>query len=356
MNTTDRHAANKRRLAEFLFRLSESDGAAIDTTLAGFCADDMRWRIFHPFNDLNGRGEAAERFWAPLRAAMPDWEARMAYYLAGEYEGREMASAWGVLMGNLAAPWLGIPATHGLVALRFGINVVFREGRIVKAWVLLDVLDLMRQAGYYPLRRMPGAAEAWAFPPCDSGATAESVDTELGAATLTAVREMQLGLAKGDELKNLAATRSRHSPHWHKHMMWYGPAGIGSSRGQRGFLDFHGALFIQAFPDREGIVRDHSGPEDAHGHYIRLGDGHFAVTAGWPSLYGTHLGGQWLGMAPSGKRVEMRVADWYRTDRDGKIIDNWVMMDLLHILQQCGLDVLDDLRYIADPSLKRWPG
>jgi len=84
------HALNKRRLAEFLYRLSESDGAAIDTTLAEFCAPDMHWRIFHPFNDLNGHTEAAARFWAPLRAAMPDWEARMACYIAGEYEGREM--------------------------------------------------------------------------------------------------------------------------------------------------------------------------------------------------------------------------------------------------------------------------
>jgi len=350
------HTANKRLLAELMFHLSESDGADIDKTLAAYCHPDAVWRVFHPFNDLHGNAEAAARLWAPLREAFPDWEARMAFMLAGEYEGRECVSTWGVLMGNMAKPWVGIPATHGLCTLRLGLNVVFREGRIAKVYVLLDIVDLMRQAGHYPLRRMPGAAEAWAFPPVDSGATGESVDAELGVTTLAAVREMQLGLAKGDELKNLANTRSRHSPHWHRNMMWYGPAGIGSSRGQHGFLEYHGALFIQAFPDREGIVRDHTGPEDAPGHYIRLGDGHFAVTAGWPSLYGTHTGGQWLGLAPSGRRVEMRVADWYRTDRDGKIIDNWVMIDVLHILQQAGLDVLDDLRYFTDASLKRWPG
>ena len=352
----DPHAHNKRQLAELLQGLSESDGADIDTTLAACCAPDTLWRVFHPFNDLHGNAEAAARLWAPLRQAFPDWEARMAFFLAGEYEGRQVVSAWGVVMGNLAAPWLGIAPTHGLCTLRLGINAVFDAGRIVKVYVLLDVIDVMRQAGLYPLRRMPGAAEAWAFPPCDSGASASTVDAALGAVTLTAVREMQMGLAKGDELKNLAGSRSRHSPHWHRNMMWYGPAGIGSSRGQKGFLDYHGALFIQAFPDREGIVRDPNGPEDRPGHYIRVGDGHFAVTAGWPSLYGTHLGGQWLGLPPSGKRVEMRVADWYRTDRDGKIIDNWVMIDVLHILQQTGLDVLDDLRYIVDPGLKRWPG
>jgi SnoaL-like polyketide cyclase len=104
------------------------------------------------------------------------------------------------------------------------------------------------------------------------------------------------------------------------------------------------------------IVRDHGGSEAAPGHDIRAADGPFAVTAGRPSIYGTHLGGQWLGLAPSGKRVEMRVADWCRTDRAGKVIDNWVLIDRLHILDPIGLDVSDDLRYIADPSLKRWPG
>ena len=51
----------------------------------------------------------------------------------------------------------------------------------------------------------------------------------------------------------------------------------------------------------------------------------------------------------------MRVADWYRADEDGKLIDNWVMIDLLDILSQAGLDVLDDVRYVADPTLPRWP-
>ena len=33
-----------------------------------------------------------------------------------------------------------------------------------------------------------------------------------------------------------------------------------------------------------------------------------------------------------------------------------VMIDLLPILHQTGLDVLDDLRYFANPALQRWPG
>ena len=52
----------------------------------------------------------------------------------------------------------------------------------------------------------------------------------------------------------------------------------------------------------------------------------------------------------------MRVADWYRLDRADKIIDNWVMIDVPHILAQMGLDILDDLRFFAAPSLSRLGG
>lgn len=60
-------------------------------------------------------------------------------------------------------------------------------------------------------------------------------------------------------------------------------------------------------------------------------------------------------MPPSSRRVEMRVADWYRIDRQGLVIDNWVMIDLLHMLVQMGYDVLDDNRFLAEPTTSRWP-
>ena len=256
-------------------------------------------------------------------------------------------------MGSFEAPWLGIPPTHNLAFLRFGFNAIVRDGKFAKAYILLDIVDLMRQAGYYLLRQMPGSADQWPLPPIDSGATLESVATERGALTMTIVREMQLSLPKPGEALNKTSSAGRHSHHWHENMNWYGPAGIGSMRRMRGFRDFHGALFLQAFPDRSGIARDANGPEDAPGHYTRIGDGLFAVTGGWPSIYATHTGGQWLGLPPSGRKVEMRVADWYRVDRANKIIDNWVMIDVPHLLAQMGLDILGDLRFFADPSLSR---
>ena len=325
-----RHASNKQLVVEFLEQMTSANRAA---ALRRYCHPDCRFEVFHPFNTLVGVEAADAAFWGPLKTSFPNYEHRIAYTVASEYEGRDMVSTWGHVMGTFDEPWIGIPPTGGLTFLRFGFAAIIREGKIAKAYVLLDVIDVMRQAGFYPLREMPGSPAPWPFPPQDTGATALAHDPVRGEKTLRIVREMQAGLPKPDEIKLLAVQAGNHSPHWHENMNWYGPAGIGSGRGLRGFRDVHGALFLQAFPDRGGWRREPGGPEDAPGHYMRLGDGRYACTGGWPSLKGTHLGGEWVGLPPTGRKVEMRVADWYRLDDDDKIIDNWVMMDVPHILQ-----------------------
>lgn len=347
-----RHAQNKRVVVEFLQRMALDNRAA---ALRQHCHSDCHFEIFHPFNTLVGVGAAEAAFWQPLKMSFPDYEYRIAFTIAGEYEGHDMVSTWGQVMGTFDEPWIGIPATKGLSFLRFGFAAIVRDGKIAKAYVLLDIVDVMRQAGFYPLREMPGSAEAWPFPPQDTYATALAHDPVQGEKSLRIVREMQVGLPKPEEIKLLAVQPGNHSPHWHENMNWYGPAGIGSGRGLRGFRDVHGALFLQAFPDRGGWRRELGGPQDAPGHYMRLGDGRYACTGGWPSLKATHLGGEWLGLPPTGRKVEMRVADWYRLDEGDKIIDNWVMMDVPHILQQMGLDLFHDLKFRVDRSLLRRP-
>jgi hypothetical protein len=284
------HAANKRFVAQFLTGMAEGDESRV---LKDHCHADCRFEIFHPFNRIDGTEAAHEQFWAPLRTSFPNYEQRIAFTIGGEYEGREMVSCWGHVMGTFDEPWLGIPPTFGMAFLRFGFNAIVRDGKIAKCYILLDVVDVMRQAGVYPFRQMPGTGEAWAFPPQDTGATGFDHDPVRGENTLRIVREMQTGLLKPHEIAALAgkpASAARHSPHWHQNMNWYGPAGVGSMRGRRGFRDFHGALFLQAFPDRTGWEREEGGPEDAPGHYIRLGDGLYGVTGGNPSLHATHLG------------------------------------------------------------------
>ena len=347
------HARNKAIVASFLTEIADCAVEDAMSVIERYCHDDVRWEVFHPFNTIIGAQAGLEQFWRPLRDAFPDYEQRIALVIGGDYEGRTQVSTWGQLMGTFDTPLVGIPPTFGLATINFGFNCIVQDGKIAKAYVLLDLVDLMRQAGHYPFRAMPGSPEQWAFPPCDTGATALGHDPDVGAESLRIIREMQTNLVKQADIKNMANAPDRHSPHWHKNMNWYGPAGLGSMRGRRGFRNFHGALFLQGFSDRTGWVRDHEGPENAPGHYVRLGDGRYAVTGGWPSLNATHLGPEWLGLPPTGRRVEMRVADWYRLDTDGKIVDNWVMIDVPHIVHQMGMDLFHDLQFFVDRSKPR---
>lgn len=346
------HAGNKTLVSRFLAELADAQPSEIATALRKYCQEDVIWEIFHPFNTLIGITAAARDFWAPLKDAFPDYEQRLHIILGGEYEGHGWVSTWGHIAGSFFKAWLNIRPTGGLCFLRFGLNVIIRDGKIAKAYILLDIVDVMRQADLYPFRKMPGSAEQWLAPPACTGVSDRSYDGAVGAKSIAIVREMQQGLRNMD-LADLS--KAEYSPRWHKSMNWYGPAGIGSTRAKRGFREYHGRLFLQAFPDRKAVLRDHDGPQDGPGHYIRIGDGRFAVTSGWPSIRATHLGGGWLGLGPSGRRVEMRVADWYRLSEDDYLIENWVMIDIPHILYQMGLDILEEMRYFADPTLRRWP-
>ena len=75
------------------------------------------------------------------------------------------------------------------------------------------------------------------------------------------------------------------------------------------------------------------------GHYIRIGDGPYSVTGGWPSVYAMHMGAGFCGMPATGKPVFMRVMDFY-LHHEGLIRENWVPIDMLHLFGQMGVDLL----------------
>jgi predicted ester cyclase len=53
-----------------------------------------------------------------------------------------------------------------------------------------------------------------------------------------------------------------------------------------------------------------------------------------------------LGVKETGKRVFMRDCDWWRCE-DGKIIENWCMLDIPHVLLQLGYDLFAELEKSA---------
>ena len=51
----------------------------------------------------------------------------------------------------------------------------------------------------------------------------------------------------------------------------------------------------------------------------------------------------WLGYTADNQNVVMRVMDFYHHD-EGLIRENWVPIDIVHILKQIGIDVFEKIK------------
>lgn len=215
----------------------------------------------------------------------------------------------------------------------------FADGalKIATSYVFLDALDWMRQAGYWPIAPSLGTEMRWLPPATRDGVILNPQDNAVSQRTIERVLRMHaaLGRYNGQPPTREVLDEMEMVKHWHPRFMWYGPAGIGTTRGLKAFEDYHQIPFLVAFPDRKG---------SDFGHFIRIGDGHYAVTGGWGYLQATHLGSDFLGIPATGKRLAMRVMDFYRCD-DETIIENWVPLDIPHLLLQVGLDVFSRMRH-----------
>ena len=122
-------------------------------------------------------------------------------------------------------------------------------------------------------------------------------------------------------------------------MNWYGPAGIGSSRRISGFRRWHQVPFLNAMPDRGANTRE--GAYDCF-----FADGNYVAFCGWPAMHATVSGDGWMGIAPSDKKIDFCSLDSWRCE-NGMLRENWVLIDLLDIYNQLGVDVLARMREIT---------
>ncbi len=340
------HPADKRRLHDGLSALAEARPGALAERLAAICHPEIEWRGSHPLDEVRGLEAVHARVWAPLIRAFPDLERRDLIVAGGRTEGRDHVAMVGHYCGTFREPWLSIPATGRPIFIRYGEVHEVRGGMIVQSSCLWDILDVMRQAGFRPLAPSLGTEGMWPGPITGDGLAFAKADPELSAASLAQTLAMHAALGAHDDAAGLGREGLLGMPqreHWHPRMMWYGPSGIGTTRGLQGFVDHHQLPFRIAFPNRKGGGQwDEVAEVKAKlggGHYIRIGDGPYSVTGGWPSVFALHTGGGFLGMGPTGRAVTMRVMDFY-LHHEGLIRENWVPLDVLDLLRQMGVDVI----------------
>ena len=296
-----------------------------------YCAPDLVWFGFHPFNDMTSAEAVAQEFWQPLQSALRPMQRRMDLFFAGRNAIDDGASVWvasmGHLVGLLDSEWLGIRPTRKIAMLRYAAFHKVEDGRIAQEAMYFDVPHLMQQAGQNPFGPQTAAALVQPGPMTHDGLLFEDADPEEGEKTLGAINAMIGDIAAwtGGDITGLVDELRRT---WNEDMIWWGPAGIGATYTIERYAEQHSGPFRMAFRERK-----------FNGHVAKISEGHFGGFFGRPNLTLKHAGG-FMGMPATGQFGDMRVIDMYRRSGD-KLTENWIFIDLLHFWKQQGVDILE---------------
>ena len=330
----DIHTENKALIRPFRQALYDYEPEGVRAALAAVFRKDAEVHLACPFEDLDGADGLYEQAFLPLATAIPDLERRDTIVMAGGSErGNDWVGCCGYYTGTFARPWLDIPPTGHQVAMRFHEFFRVEEGRIVEMQALWDIPEVMMQAGAWPMA--PSLGREWQVP---GPATADGLvpgprDAGRSEASRKLVSDMLAGLGNFAEG---GVEAMRLADYWHPRFSWYGPSGIGTGRGLQGFRNWHQIPFLNAMPDRVGTL----------GKGDLFGDRDYVGFTAWPGMRATITGDGWMGIAPSGQKITMRSLDFWRCE-NGLIRENWVLVDILDVYRQIGVDVFARLREFA---------
>jgi SnoaL-like polyketide cyclase len=318
----------KRLVRAYYIALDNAEDGRITKTIAGHCTPDFLWRGFHPFDELSGAQSVGDTFWRPLRGAFSRMQRRQDIFFAAMNSLAGDSAVWVVSMGHLMGlfdqPWLGIPPTRKMAFLRYCEFNRVENGRITETAMYFDIPHLMMQAGLNVFATQTAAHLVQPGPQTHDGLLMDPQDPGEGEKTLTLINAMISDLGRWDSGLSLQAELAQT---WADDMIWWGPAGIGSTYTIDRYAEQHSGPFRAGFSDRS---KTH--------HICRLAEGHYGGFFGWPNFTARPTGG-FMGMPGSDIAGEFRVIDIYRRSGD-KLAENWVFIDLLHFWKQQGVDFL----------------
>lgn len=331
----DIHQNNRQLIGEYAATLYDCNEELLKQQLYKTFAPDCQIHLAFPFEDLDGPNELFETVYRPLLAAIPDVERRDFIRMAGPSNQDNWVGCAGFYTGVFERPWLDIPATHQPVAMRYHEFFRIKDDKVVEMQALWDIPQVMMQANAWPMTPSLGVEWLVPGPATQDGILTAPYNRDKANASLKLVLEMLKAMGKhplggGPEVMQLERF-------WHPKLYWYGPAGIGTMRRIAGFRRGHQIPFLNALPDRTGAIS---------GDAVMFADGDYVGTTGWPNMKMTVSGDGWLGIAPCNQKITMRSLDFWRC-KDGLIRENWVLIDLLSVYDQIGVDVLSRMRELT---------
>lgn len=320
---------NKQIIGKFRAALYDCNAPDLQEQLGEIFAPNCRIHLAYPLGDIKGPHELFQKAYVPLLNAITDLERRDFILIAGNSAKGNWVGCGGHYMGVFERPWLDIPPTLHLVAMRYHEFFRLEDDKIVEMQALWDIPQVMMQARAWPMSSSLGVEWMVPGPATQDGIVTAPYSKEKAQASLQLVLDMLASLQKfaehGFEAMNLAS-------YWHPKCNWYGPAGIGSNRRISGFHQWHQQPFLKAMPDRA-----------VAGECIFIGDHNYVGVTGWPNMRCTISGDGWLGIAPANQKITMRSLDFWRCENN-KIRENWVLVDILDVYRQIGVDVFARMR------------
>ncbi len=331
MSKNDLQAA-KAIVRSYQSALENSTSENLEATLAKHVTEDFLWRGMHPFYELRGPAAVATKFWQPLGRSLRHLQRREDVFMAGHNDVDGGDSIWVASMGHFAGlfdnDWLGIRPTGKLSVLRYAEFCRVEGERLTESALFVDIVSLMQQAGQYPLPPQTGATLIQSGPRTHDGIQESEHDPAESKKTMELVNRMVADLSTLNKEGVDRCPPALLAKSWHEDMIWYGPAGIGTTYTIERYQKQHQYPFRTQLRDKV-----------FNGHVARFAEGNYAGFFGWSNLTNTPTGG-FLGMTANDVRADMRVVDIYRRDGD-KLAENWVFIDLLHYLSMQGLDLLE---------------
>ncbi len=329
---------NKQLVWDFFQKFGTLTPENVEDVLSGYFAQDLETDCAHPINSMYGLKDTCEKLWKPFLSSFSKIAVRPYVFFGskstGSDNGRFKDTYWvtttGYFEGLFDKDYLNIPASGKVAFLRFFAMFMIEEGKVKYLRILPDYLELMRQVGIF-FNKASGCEHHIPGPYTMDGIMLGETDPAQGKKSVDVLLGWSYCEAK-DKFKY-------QSENFH----WYGPAGIGTCIGMEDYVRHHQGPWLKAFPNRCTLGNQ---------EFLYLGEDNYCCVGTWSKylenppyedIYMTHTG-EYLGIPATGKGLCIRDYDWYRVDEDGRIVDNWVMVDMIHLFYQMGVDVFERLK------------
>ena len=307
-----------------------TDTTKLSSALDAYLAPDAVFHCGSPIGDIQGAKAITDKLWHPLKNAFTHMKSIPHVALDGvcAVDGKQWVSVTGIYTGNFTNNLYTIPATKVYTGLRYGEFYCVENNQITEAYILFDYIQLMNTAGVRVLpEHIGGCSDVQPPASADGMGWHTPRDDQQSEKTFATVMCMLAELLV-DKTTNAGEQKS----YWAENMTWYGPSGIGTYHTLDGFKHYRNA-FLNTFPNRD--YGNHNGV---------IAKNNYMSVVGWKGVHATHQGSGWLGLAPTGKDIVMPLMDFWRVNPATDMIEeNWVLIDIVNIFEQLGVDLFANI-------------